>query len=106
MRAGPGPLIAAATAVAVFLVMLGEAVLSRVNEAALRRQGAVAQPWPQQDFLPPEPDLEDTLAETPPRLLRNTHYSAVGLFVAITATPFLISRIFLTPGIARALLAS
>jgi len=55
-----------------------------------RRQGAVAQPWPQQDFLPPEPDLEDTLAETPPRFLRNTHYTAVGLFVALTAIASLV----------------
>jgi hemolysin D len=55
-----------------------------------RKQGAVAQAWPQQDFLPPEPDLEDTLAETPPRLLRNTHYVAVGLFVALVATASLV----------------
>jgi HlyD family secretion protein len=48
-----------------------------------RKQGAVAKAWPQQDFLPPEPDLEDTLAETPPRLLRNTHYVAVVLFLAL-----------------------
>lgn len=37
----PAALIAAFTAAAVFLLMLGEAVLSRVNEAALRRQGAI-----------------------------------------------------------------
>jgi hemolysin D len=55
-----------------------------------RKQGAVVQAWPQQDFLPPEPDLEDTLAETPPRLLRNTHYVAVGLFVALVATASLV----------------
>jgi methyltransferase len=36
-----GMLIAAATATAVLLAMAGEALLSRVNEAALRRQGAV-----------------------------------------------------------------
>jgi methyltransferase len=40
----PGALIAALTAAAVFLVMAGEALLSRVNEAALRRQGAVEPP--------------------------------------------------------------
>ena len=44
MRASPALLIAAVTAAAVFLVMLGEAVLSRVNEAALRKQGAVEPP--------------------------------------------------------------
>ena len=37
----PGVQVAAVTAVAVYLVMIGEAVLSRVNEAALRRQGAI-----------------------------------------------------------------
>jgi len=40
----PGVLIALLTAAAVFLVMGGEAVLSLVNEAALRRQGAVEPP--------------------------------------------------------------
>jgi methyltransferase len=39
-----GVLIAAATATAVLLAMAGEALLSRVNEAALRRQGAVEPP--------------------------------------------------------------
>ena len=33
--------VAVITAAAVFLLMVGEAVLSRVNEAALRRQGAI-----------------------------------------------------------------
>jgi methyltransferase len=36
--------IALVTAAAVYLAMAGEAVLSRVNEAALRRQGAVEPP--------------------------------------------------------------
>jgi methyltransferase len=36
--------IAVATAIAVFLLMAGEAVLSRVNESALRRLGAVEPP--------------------------------------------------------------
>jgi methyltransferase len=40
----PGLLIAAVTAAAVFIVMAGEAVLSRVNEIALRKQGAVEPP--------------------------------------------------------------
>jgi len=40
----PGMLIAAFTSAAVFLIMVGEAVLSRVNEVALRRQGAVEPP--------------------------------------------------------------
>jgi methyltransferase len=40
----PGVLIAIMTAVAALLVMAGEALLSRVNEAALRRKGAVEPP--------------------------------------------------------------
>jgi methyltransferase len=40
----PAVLIALLAAVAVFLVMAGEALLSSVNEAALRRQGAVEPP--------------------------------------------------------------
>jgi methyltransferase len=40
----PGLLIAALTAAAVFLVMAGEAVLSRVNEIALRKKGAIEPP--------------------------------------------------------------
>jgi methyltransferase len=44
VKASAGLSIAAATAAAVFLVMLGEAVLSRVNEAALRKRGAVEPP--------------------------------------------------------------
>lgn len=39
-----GPLIAVATVVAVLLIMAGEAVLSRINEASLRRQGAIEPP--------------------------------------------------------------
>jgi methyltransferase len=39
-----GPLIAGLTTFAVFLAMAGEAVLSRVNEAALRRLGAIEPP--------------------------------------------------------------
>jgi methyltransferase len=42
--AHPGVLIALFTAGAVFLVMVGEAVLSRVNEISLRKQGAVEAP--------------------------------------------------------------
>ena len=41
---GPGTWIAVLTAAAVLLIMAGEAVLSRVNEAGLRRQGAVEPP--------------------------------------------------------------
>ena len=41
---GPGTWIAVLTAAAVLLIMAGEAVLSRVNETALRRQGAVEPP--------------------------------------------------------------
>lgn len=37
----PGTWVALLTAAAVFLMMIGEAVLSRINEAALRRQGAI-----------------------------------------------------------------
>ena len=55
-----------------------------------KKPGAVAPAWPQQDFLPPEPDLEDTLAESPPRLLRNTHYTAVLLFVALVVIASLV----------------
>jgi methyltransferase len=40
----PAVLIAAFTVAAVYLLMLGEAALSRVNEAALRRQGAIEPP--------------------------------------------------------------
>jgi methyltransferase len=42
--ASPAVLIALFTAGAVFLVMAGEAVLSRVNEISLRQQGAVEAP--------------------------------------------------------------
>lgn len=38
---GPGTWIALLTVAAVLLMMIGEAVLSRLNEAALRRQGAI-----------------------------------------------------------------
>lgn len=38
---GPAVWIAVVTVTAVLLIMAGEAVLSRINEAALRRQGAV-----------------------------------------------------------------
>jgi methyltransferase len=38
---GPGLWIALLTAAAALLMMIGEAVLSRINEAALRRQGAI-----------------------------------------------------------------
>jgi methyltransferase len=41
---GPGTWIAVLTAAAVLLIMAGEAVLSRVNEAGLRRRGAVEPP--------------------------------------------------------------
>jgi methyltransferase len=41
---GPATWIALLTAAAVLLIMAGEAVLSRVNETALRRQGAVEPP--------------------------------------------------------------
>jgi hemolysin D len=39
--------------------------------------------WPRQDFAPAQPDLDDTLAETPPRFLRNTHYAVVALFLSL-----------------------
>lgn len=55
-----------------------------------RKPGAVVKAWPEQDFRPPEPDLEDTLAETPPRLLRNTHYVAVVLFIALVVIASLV----------------
>lgn len=41
---GPGVWIAVLTAAAVLLIMGGEAVLSRVNEVALRQQGAIEPP--------------------------------------------------------------
>ncbi len=40
----PGAQVAVVTAVAVYLLMIGEAVLSRVNERALRRRGATEPP--------------------------------------------------------------
>src|SRR5262249_6333436 len=40
-------------------------------------------PWPQQDLAPAQPDLDDTLAETPPSFLRNTHYAVVALFLSL-----------------------
>jgi len=55
---------------------------------ALRQRLRLWQPagdkaWPQQDFAPAQPDLDDTLAETPPRFLRNTHYAVVALFLSL-----------------------
>jgi hypothetical protein len=55
-----------------------------------RRQGAVQKAWPQQDFLPPQPDLEDTLAETPSRLLRDSHYVALALFATLVLVASLV----------------
>ncbi len=62
-------------------------------------------------MTPPEPSngrpaLRD-ISKVPTRNRScRTAFIAYQLFVAITATPFFISRIFLTPGIDRALLAS
>jgi methyltransferase len=39
-----GPAVAAVTGLAVLLIMAGEALLSRVNEATLRRRGAIEPP--------------------------------------------------------------
>jgi HlyD family secretion protein len=55
-----------------------------------RRQSAVQKAWPQQDFMPPQPDLEDTLAETPSRLLRDTHYVALALFATLVLVASLV----------------
>jgi hemolysin D len=55
-----------------------------------RRQSAIQKAWPQQDFLPPQPDLEDTLAETPSRLLRDTHYIALALFATLVVVASLV----------------
>ena len=41
MTFSPGPAVALVTLAAVLLVMAGEALLSRVNEASLRRRGAI-----------------------------------------------------------------
>ena len=65
-----------------------------------RKESAVEKAWPQQDFVPPQPDLEDTLAETPSRLLRDTHYVAVALFVtlAVVASLVKVDMIVAAPG--------
>ncbi len=44
MTLAPGPAVALVTLAAVLLIMAGEALLSRVNEQALRRRGAVEPP--------------------------------------------------------------
>jgi hemolysin D len=65
-----------------------------------RKESAVEKAWPLQDFVPPRPDLEDTLAETPSRLLRDTHYVAVALFVtlAVVASLVKVDMIVAAPG--------
>jgi hemolysin D len=46
-----------------------------------RRVGEEA--WPQQEFLPLKPDLEDILSERPPKFLRGAHYTVALLIVVM-----------------------
>jgi HlyD family secretion protein len=39
--------------------------------------------WTRQDFLPPQPELEDVLSEPPPNLLRGVHYVVAALLVSL-----------------------
>jgi HlyD family secretion protein len=56
--------------------------------------------WPPQDFVPHQPDLDDTLGEAPPRLLRNTHYAVVLLFalLVLIASLVKVDMIVAAPG--------
>lgn len=55
-----------------------------------RSSDSDAKPWPAQDFLTQQPDLDEMMAEAPPRLLCNAHYAVVAMFVGVTAIASLV----------------
>lgn len=70
--------------------LLARAQSFRAMTDRWRKADAAEKPWPAQDFLSQEPDLDEMLAERPPRLLCNAHYAVVGMFVGLTAIASLV----------------
>lgn len=60
-------------------------VLEPISQHLLRwsRRTAGDEAWPEQEFAPLQPDLEDILLQRPPRFLRGAHYTVAILFLLL-----------------------
>mgnify|MGYP005816943315 CR=1 FL=1 len=60
-------------------------VLEPISQHLLRwsRRTAGDEAWPEQEFAPLQPDLEDILSQRPPHFLRGAHYTVAILFLLL-----------------------